>query len=186
MSNNYYDVTTWPIGNASEDVGEVINSIIADIKARQTVTDENDGGKPGAVIYLPPGGDYRLRTQVVIDVSFLKIQGSGGHGFTSSSIRFNVPEEEWPDLHELWPGGSRVIVDIPLSDDSPGKDESKGAAFYIERSGSPPESAQWNSPTSASMGCTSPPRMVQGCLQRTATSTARPASMWQVPMTPSG
>lgn len=137
MSNNYYDVTTWPIGNASEDVGEVINSIIADIKARQTVTDENDGGKPGAVIYLPPG-DYRLRTQVVIDVSFLKIQGSGGHGFTSSSIRFNVPEEEWPDLHELWPGGSRVIVDIPLSDDSPGKDESKGAAFYIERSGSPP------------------------------------------------
>ena len=134
-NNNYYDVTTWPIGNASEDVGEVINSIIADIKARQTVTDANDGGKPGAVIYLPPG-DYRLRTQVVIDVSFLKIQGSG-HGFTSSSIRFNVPEEEWPDLHELWPGGSRVIVDIPLSDDSPGKDESKGAAFYIERSGSP-------------------------------------------------
>ncbi|WP_454809518.1 NosD domain-containing protein [Paenarthrobacter nitroguajacolicus] len=134
-NNNYYDVTTWPIGNASEDVGEVINSIIADIKARQTVTDENDGGKPGAVIYLPPG-DYHLRTQVVIDVSFLKIQGSG-HGFTSSSIRFNVPEEEWPDLHELWPGGSRVIVDIPLSDDTPGKDESKGAAFYIERSGSP-------------------------------------------------
>ncbi|WP_420180092.1 NosD domain-containing protein [Paenarthrobacter sp. TA1.8] len=136
MSNsNHYDVTTWPIGNASEDVGEVINSIIADIKARQTVTDENDGGKPGAVIYLPPG-DYHLRTQVVIDVSFLKIQGSG-HGFTSSSIRFNVPEEEWPDLHELWPGGSRVIVDIPLSGDLPGKDESKGAAFYIERSGSP-------------------------------------------------
>ena len=136
MSNsNYYDVTTWPIGNPSEDVGEVINSIIADIKDRQTVTDENDGGKPGAVIYLPPG-DYHLRTQVVIDVSFLKIQGSG-HGFTSSSIRFNVPEDEWPDLHELWPGGSRVIVDIPLSDDLLRDDESKGAAFYIERSGSP-------------------------------------------------
>ncbi|YCK81331.1 right-handed parallel beta-helix repeat-containing protein [Arthrobacter sp. D3-18] len=136
MSNsNYYDVTTWPIGNPSEDVGEVINSIIADIKDRQTVMDENDGGKPGAVIYLPPG-DYHLRTQVVIDVSFLKIQGSG-HGFTSSSIRFNVPEDEWPDLHELWPGGSRVIVDIPLSDDLLRDDESKGAAFYIERSGSP-------------------------------------------------
>ena len=110
-SSNHYDVTTWPLGDPSEDIGEVINSIIADIKARQTVTDANDGGKPGAVIYIPPG-DYRLRTQVVIDISFLRIQGSG-HGFTSSSIRFNVPEDEWPDLHELWPGGSRILVDIP-------------------------------------------------------------------------
>lgn len=136
MSNsNYYDVTTWPIGNPSEDVGEVINSIIADIKDRQTATDENDGGKPGAVIYLPPG-DYHLRTQVVIDVSFLKIQGSG-HGFTSSSIRFNVPHDQWPNLHELWPGGSRVIVDIPLSGDVLRDGESRGAAFYIERDGSP-------------------------------------------------
>ncbi|MCT9870710.1 right-handed parallel beta-helix repeat-containing protein [Paenarthrobacter aurescens] len=131
-SNNYYDVTTWPVGDPSKDVGEVINSIIADIKDRQKATDENDGGKPGAVIYLPPG-DYHLRTQVLIDISFLRIQGSG-HGFTSSSIRFNVPEDEWPDLHELWPGGSRVIVDIPLSGD---EEESKGAAFYIERNGSP-------------------------------------------------
>ena len=32
-SSNYYDVTTWPVGNPAEDVGEVINSIIADIKA---------------------------------------------------------------------------------------------------------------------------------------------------------
>lgn len=131
-SSNYYDVTTWPVGNPSDDVGEVINSMIADIKCRQTVTDANDGGKPGAVIYIPPG-DYRLRTQVVIDISFLKIQGSG-HGFTSSSIRFNVPEDEWPDLHELWPGGSRILVDIPLKVD---EDESKGAAFYVERSGPP-------------------------------------------------
>ena len=131
-SKNYYDVTAWPVGNPSEDVGEVINSIIADIKDRQAETDANDGGKPGAVIYLPPG-DYHLRTQVLIDVSFLTIQGSG-HGFTSSSIRFNVPDEEWPDLHELWPGGSRVIVDIPFGG---GGDESKGAAFCIERDGSP-------------------------------------------------
>ncbi|WP_113718138.1 NosD domain-containing protein [Arthrobacter dokdonensis] len=131
-SNNYYDVTAWPVGNPSEDVGEVINSIIADIKKRQTATDGSDGGKPGAVIYLPPG-DYRLRTPVVIDISFLTIQGSG-HGFTSSSIRFNVPEDEWPDLHELWPGGSRILVDIPLGQ---GQEEPKGAAFYIERSGSP-------------------------------------------------
>ena len=131
-SNNYYDVTAWPVGNPSKDVGEVINSIIADIKDRQSVTDVDDGGKPGAVIYLPPG-DYHLRTQVVIDISFLRIEGSG-HGFTSSSIRFNVPEDEWPDLHELWPGGSRIIVDLPAGRDG---EESAGAAFYVERSGSP-------------------------------------------------
>ncbi len=131
-SNNHYDVTTWPLGDPSEDIGEVINSIIADIKARQTASDVNDGGKPGAVIYIPPG-DYRLRTQVLIDISFLRIQGSG-HGFTSSSIRFNVPEEEWPGLHELWPGGSRILVDTPVGE---AQDESKGAAFCVERSGSP-------------------------------------------------
>ncbi|PRB40587.1 fructotransferase [Arthrobacter sp. MYb23] len=137
-SKNYYDVTNWPIGNPSEDVGEVINSIIADIKERQNDSDVNDGGKPGAVIYLPPG-DYRLRTQVVIDISFLRIQGSG-HGFTSSSIRFNVPEDEWPDLHELWPGGSRVLVDLlPAGEGAdPSKaDPSNGAAFRVERAGSP-------------------------------------------------
>ena len=92
----------------------------------------NDGGKPGAVIYIPPG-DYHLITQVVIDISYLKIMGSG-HGFTSSSIRFNVPETEWPDLHELWPGGSRILVDISQE----GNDtESVGAAFYVARSGNP-------------------------------------------------
>ncbi len=131
-SANYYDISQWPVGNPGEDIGEVFNSIIADIKSRQTVADENQGGKPGAVIYVPPG-DYRLRTQVRIDISFLRIEGSG-HGFTSSSIRFNVPEEEWPDLHELWPGGSRILVDIPLAKDG---EQSAGAAFYIERSGSP-------------------------------------------------
>ena len=89
-SANRYDITEWPIGDAADDIGAVINSIIADIKQRQSASDVDDGGKPGAVIYLPPG-DYRLRTQVLIDVSFLRIEGSG-HGFTSSSIRFNVPE----------------------------------------------------------------------------------------------
>jgi inulin fructotransferase (DFA-I-forming) len=131
-SSNYYDVTSWHVGNPSEDVGEVINSIIADIKDRQNVSNVNDGGKPGAVIYLPPG-DYRLRTQVLIDISFLRIQGSG-HGFTSSSIRFNVPEDEWPDLHELWPGGSRVLVDHPVGDSA---GPASGAAFLVERAGSP-------------------------------------------------
>lgn len=131
-SKNRYDVTTWPVGNPYEDVGEVINSIIADIKHRQTTADVNSGGKPGAVIYLPPG-DYHLRTQVLIDVSFLRIEGSG-HGFTSSSIRFNVPENEWPNLHELWPGGSRVLNDLPIDG---GAEAAAGAAFYIGRSGSP-------------------------------------------------
>ena len=128
---NYYDVTEWPVGNPYEDIGEVINSIIADIKSRQTDSDVNDGGKPGAVIYIP-SGDYHLATQVVIDISYLKIMGSG-HGFTSSSIRFNVPENEWPDLHELWPGGSRIMVDLIPADG----DEASGAAFYVKREGSP-------------------------------------------------
>lgn len=127
-----YDVTTWPVGDAAEDIGEVINSIIADVKQHQDVSDHRDGGKPGAVISIPPG-DYRLRTQVLIDVSFLRIEGSG-HGFTSSSIRFNVPEDQWPDLHELWPGGSRILVDIAAD---AGGDPSTGAAFLVKRTGSP-------------------------------------------------
>ena len=131
-SSNHYDVTAWRHGDPLEDIGEVINSIIADVKSRQTVSDANDRGKPGAVIYIPPG-DYRLRTQVLIDVSFLKIQGAG-HGFTSSSIRFNVPEEEWPGLHELWPGGSRILVDTPAGEQA---GEASGAAIRVARTGSP-------------------------------------------------
>ncbi|MBT2517627.1 right-handed parallel beta-helix repeat-containing protein [Streptomyces sp. ISL-90] len=131
-SNNTYDVTTWPHGDPYEDIGEVINSIIADVKAHQADSDANGGGKPGAVIHVPPG-DYRLRTQVLIDLSFLRIQGSG-HGFASSSIRFNVPEAEWPRLHELWPGGSRILVDIPAGEI---QSESESAAFRVARSGSP-------------------------------------------------
>ncbi|MGM7424645.1 NosD domain-containing protein [Cellulosimicrobium sp. CpK407] len=132
MASNYYDVTQWPAGDPQDDIGAVINAIIADVKRRQTRTDVNDGGRPGAVIYIPPG-DYRLRTQVVIDISYLRIEGSG-HGFTSSSIRFNVPEAEWADLHELWPGGSRVLVDLPVDSST---DESSGAAFLVARTGDP-------------------------------------------------
>lgn len=50
-------------------------------------------------------GDYHLTTQVVIDISYLKIAGSG-HGFTSSSIRFNTPESELANWHEVWPGAA--------------------------------------------------------------------------------
>ncbi|MBN9211576.1 MAG: fructotransferase [Microbacterium sp. 71-36] len=129
---NRYDVTDGSFGDARHDIGAVINGILRDVKERQRGADVEDGGRPGAVIHIPPG-DYRLRTQVVIDVSFLRIEGAG-HGFTSSSIRFNVPEDEWPDLHELWPGGSRIMVD--LDDVRPG-DEASGAAFLVARMGSP-------------------------------------------------
>lgn len=129
---NVYNVTEWPVGNPYEDIGAVINSIIADIKRRQALPDVNDGGKPGAVIYIPPG-DFRLRTQVVIDISFLRIAGSG-HGFTSSSIRFNTPMRELEQWHEIWPGGSRVLVDIPAAANDT---EAGGAAFLVRRTGNP-------------------------------------------------
>ena len=45
-SKNYYDVTKWNVGNSYEDIGEVINSIIADIKKQQTDSNMNEGGKP--------------------------------------------------------------------------------------------------------------------------------------------
>lgn len=129
--NNYYDVTKWKIGNPYEDIGEVINSIIIDIKSRQRDPDIREGGKPGAVIYIPPG-DYHLQTQVLIDISYLKIMGSG-HGFVSSSIRYNLPQNEWKDLHEVWPGGSRILVELSGNNMS----EKEGAAFCVERDGNP-------------------------------------------------
>ena len=133
MTNkNYYNVLEWNVGNAYEDIGEVINSIIADIKKRQIYTDISDGGKPGAIIYIP-SGDYHLRTQIVIDISYLKIVGTG-HGFASSSIRYNLPESESTNLHEVWPGGSRILVDFCLK---AGDEESAGAAFYVKRDGNP-------------------------------------------------
>ncbi|MDD3360649.1 MAG: NosD domain-containing protein [Hespellia sp.] len=138
MNKNYYDVTEWHVGNPYEDIGEVINSIIVDIKSRQTTADVNGGGKPGAAIFIP-SGDYHLRTQVRIDISYLKIMGTG-HGFTSSSIRFNTPKEELTHWHEIWPGGSRILVDLEpeVSDGSASAEEqAAGAAFYVERSGAP-------------------------------------------------
>ena len=129
---NYYDVTEWNVGDPYKDIGEVINSMLADIKSRQTDSNVEEGGKPGAVIYIP-SGDYHLRTQVVIDISYLKIMGAG-HGFVSSSIRYNLPKSEWEDLHEVWPGGSRILVDLSPKD---ADGEAAGAAFYGERSGNP-------------------------------------------------
>lgn len=131
-AENFYNVTEWPHGDAHEDIGAVINDIIADIKKRQSSTDHDaECGKPGAVIYIP-SGDYHLRTQVFIDISYLRIEGSG-HGFVSSSIRFNIPEKDWKDMHELWPGGSRILVNLEADPN----DETAGAAFVVKREGNP-------------------------------------------------
>lgn len=127
-NNNFYDVTQCGFGDPWEDIGTVINRIIDDIKSHQDSRDLNSGGKPGAVIYIPPG-DYSLRTPVLIDISYLRIVGSG-HGFTSSSIRFNTSDAELKNWHEIWPGGSRVKVE--LGDSYRGR-----AAFLVEREGSP-------------------------------------------------
>jgi inulin fructotransferase (DFA-I-forming) len=116
-----YDVTTWTVSSNPSvtcwtDVGAVINDIIAAIKSAQP----QQSAKPGAVIYLPPG-DYPLRTRVTVDVSYLTIKGSG-HGFTSSSIRYNSGyTSSW---HEIWPGGSRVRVET-------------ADGFVVARGGSP-------------------------------------------------
>ncbi|MCI1984573.1 MAG: right-handed parallel beta-helix repeat-containing protein [Bifidobacteriaceae bacterium] len=129
---NFYDISKWPIGDPHKDIGIVINSIIADIKKRQSESAVTGEGKPGATIFIP-SGDYRLSTQILIDVSYLKILGTG-HGFVSSSIRYNTPQSQWKDMHELWPGGSRILVDIAPSNIP---DEKSGAAFLIERGGEP-------------------------------------------------
>lgn len=102
-----YDVTTWSVPGsdvtAESDIGLVINAIIADIKQQQ----DDPGNRPGAVIYIPPG-TYRLGTQVVIDVSYLQIKGSG-HGFFSNSIRDFADTGGW---YERTAGGSRIAVDL--------------------------------------------------------------------------
>ncbi|HWU46291.1 MAG TPA: NosD domain-containing protein [Humibacter sp.] len=127
MESNVYDVTDWktpgkPI-DPQYDLGAVINSIIADIKLRQT----SQADKPGAVIYIPPG-TYSLKTRVVVDVSFLTIRGSG-HGFTSLSIRYNSDTTGW---HEINPGGSHVKVE---------NTDGNAEAFIVSRSGNPRLSA---------------------------------------------
>nr|AIU47046.1 inulin fructotransferase [Pseudarthrobacter chlorophenolicus] len=121
---NIYDVTSWkikgrPAVTAQVDIGAVINDIIADIKKRQASADS----RPGAVITIPPG-DYDLRTQVVVDISYLTIAGFG-HGFFSRSIKDNVDTSGWLDLQ---PGGSHIrVLTAPTAPQ----------AFLVRRDGSP-------------------------------------------------
>lgn len=122
--SNMYDVTSWKVKGRPEvtaqvDVGAVINDIIADIKRRQATA----GSRPGAVITIPPG-DYDLRTQVIVDISFLTIAGFG-HGFFSRSIKDNVDTTGWL---ELQPGGSHIRVLTPST---------APQAFLVRRPGSP-------------------------------------------------
>lgn len=122
--SNMYDVTSWKVKGRPEvtaqvDVGAVTNDIIADIKRRQATA----GSRPGAVITIPPG-DYDLRTQVIVDISFLTIAGFG-HGFFSRSIKDNVDTTGWL---ELQPGGSHIRVLTPST---------APQAFLVRRPGSP-------------------------------------------------
>ncbi len=97
--NNYYDVTQWHIGNPYKDIGEVINSIILDIKNDKPQLMLITAGNRRRYLYSA----RRLSSQDAgfIDISYLKIMGAG-HGFVSSSIRFNTPAVEWAYLHDVW------------------------------------------------------------------------------------
>ncbi len=131
MSAPVYDVTTWPGAPVSPytDIGAVINSIIADIKANQTTQTT----RPGGVIYIPPG-HYNLLTRVVVDVSFLQIKGSG-HGFLSEAIRdqSNTNSSQWV---ETLPGSSHIQVK---------NTDGNAEAFLVQRSGSPATVGRLNS-----------------------------------------
>lgn len=124
QETNVYDVTSWKITGqpkvtAQSDIGAVINDIIADIRMRQSTPD----ARPGAVITIPPG-DYDLRTQVIVDISYLTIAGFG-HGFFSRSIKDNADTSGWL---ELQPGGSHIRVLTPSA---------APQAFLVRRNGSP-------------------------------------------------
>ena len=139
LNSNVYDVTRWQEGNAHEDIGAVINSIIAHIKQRQNCAEHGlnrSEGKPGAVIYIPPG-DYHLKTQILVDISYLRIEGSG-HGFISSSIRFNTEKSALEQYQDIWPGGSRILVDLNVTPEQyRTQGPEAGAAILVKREGMP-------------------------------------------------
>ncbi|MDO8143804.1 MULTISPECIES: fructotransferase [unclassified Isoptericola] len=126
MASTVYDVTTFAASvSPQDDIGQVINEIIADIHARQT----GQATRPGAVVYIPPG-HYVLRTTVVVDVGFLTIKGSG-HGFLSEAIRDDVNHSAWV---ETLPGSSHVQI---ANDGQVG--------FLVDRVGDPGTNGRLNS-----------------------------------------
>lgn len=126
MASTVYDVTTFPASvSPHDDIGQVINEIVADIHARQA----GQTTRPGAVVYLPPG-HYTLRTTAVVDVGFLTIKGSG-HGFLSEAIRDDVDHSAWV---ETLPGSSRVQI---ANDGQVG--------FLVDRAGDPATNGRLNS-----------------------------------------
>lgn len=125
-----YDVTTWsgtPVIDPYTDIGAVINQIIEDIKTNQTTQTT----RPGAVIYIPPG-HYDLLTQVVIDVSFLRIEGAG-HGFLSEAVRDDSETGSWV---ETLPGASHIQVK---------NTDGNFEAFLVQREGTPADVGRLNS-----------------------------------------
>ena len=178
-SNNCYDVTTWPVGNPSKDVGEVLNSIIADIKDRQTVTDANNGGQArcgdlhSARGPPPPyaGGDRRQLPQDPWLGTWLYVREDPGTKPSS--------EDPMAPPEGLLPGSSS---DSPLTFPSTetGRNPREPPSTLSEAGAR--GSARSSSPTSASTGCTST-RMARGCIRRTPMSTAKPVSTLRTPTT---
>lgn len=126
MSTTVYDVTAFSASvSPYEDIGQVMNEILAQVRAEQTTQTT----RPGAVIYIPPG-HYDLRTTVEIDLSYVQIKGSG-HGFQSMAIRDESDTASWYDTE---PGASHVRVRDGITD-----------AFRVSRSGSPTETGRLNS-----------------------------------------
>jgi inulin fructotransferase (DFA-I-forming) len=103
-ANTVYDVTTFSSPSSTDphnDIGKVINEIIALIKSLQT----SPTTRPGAVIYIPPG-QYDLLTTAEIDISYLQIKGSG-HGFQSTATWYDNGQPNWIEQR---PGASCVRV----------------------------------------------------------------------------
>jgi inulin fructotransferase [DFA-I-forming] len=123
-----FDVTTFN-GSVSpfQDIGKVINEILAQVKKEQTTQTT----RPGAVIYIPPG-HYDLLTRVVIDISYVQIKGSG-HGFQSLAIRDGSDTGGWVDT---LPGASHVQVR---------NTDGTSEAFLVRREGSPTDVGRLNS-----------------------------------------
>ena len=115
---------------------------------RQTATDVNNGGKPGAVIYIPP--TIISQDAGFIDISYLKLWVPDTV-LSPSSIRFNTPAVEWAYLHQ---NVGRVVAAFWSIFCYPGDEEHAGAAFYVKTQRSAARWIRWRLKTSVLMACT--------------------------------